>query len=419
MKFFLLLIFHITLSNEEKNKRYDIYMDMLNWGKQNELKINNIALNFTAPFEEKYIGNKEIKSGDKLMIIPRKILITFDDVLKLSSKKEKKIWELLSKEPTYKMKVKYQSFIAYIIMKSYKKKKGKLYKHFKQFLEFSYTNDIDSLGNRFPIFYSMSEYEIFGNSICGSKVFKTKENLIQEHQIITRHLNIDFDLDEYMAFRTQNELFKTKFENISYIIPFINLFSLHPKYYNAEFNFNSETNEIEIKSIRDIGIGEVITLKNEIEDNCDNLLYYGITYDYSQSKSYKPHLPIKLYTDPYDEYVIDKNLKRYVDIKYDGYIDSVLEDYNINRPGPSNSSNLRFFYDGLQRYLYEFGVVKTRDYYDKIFNEKTRTNIKRIYESERKLIVERMDELNEIIKKKSQEEKEERKKSKNKKTTDL
>ena len=125
MKFFLLLIFHITLSNQEKNKRYDIYMDMLNWGKQNELKINNLALNFTAPFEEKYIGNKEIKSGDKLMIIPRKILITFDDVLKLSSKKEKKIWELLSKEPTYKMKVKYQSFIAYIIMKSYKKKKGK------------------------------------------------------------------------------------------------------------------------------------------------------------------------------------------------------------------------------------------------------------------------------------------------------
>ena len=72
------------------------------------------------------------------------------------------------------MKVKYQSFIAYIIMKSYKKKKGKFYKHFKQFLEFSYTDNIDSLGNRFPIFYSMSEYEIFDNSICGSKVFKTK-----------------------------------------------------------------------------------------------------------------------------------------------------------------------------------------------------------------------------------------------------
>ena len=100
-------------------------------------------------------------------------------------------------------------------MKSYKKKKGKLYKHFKQFLEFSYTDNIDSLGNRFPIFYSMSEYEIFGNSICGSKVFKTKENLIQEHQIITRFLNIDFDLDQYMAFRTQNELFKNKFNNIS------------------------------------------------------------------------------------------------------------------------------------------------------------------------------------------------------------
>ena len=31
------------------------------------------------------------------MIIPRKILITFDDVLKLSSKKEKKIWEKLYK----------------------------------------------------------------------------------------------------------------------------------------------------------------------------------------------------------------------------------------------------------------------------------------------------------------------------------
>jgi hypothetical protein len=215
MKFFLLLIFHITLSNQEKSKRYDIYIDMLNWGKKNELKINNIALNFTAPFEEKYIGNKEINNGDKLMIIPRKILITFDDVLKLSSKKEKKIWEKLSKEPTYRMKVKYQSFIAYIIMKSYKKKKGKFYKHFKQFLEFSYTDNIDSLGNRFPIFYSMSEYEIFGNSICGSKVFKTKENLIQEHQIITRFLNIEFDLDEYMAFRTQNELFKNKFDNIS------------------------------------------------------------------------------------------------------------------------------------------------------------------------------------------------------------
>ena len=66
-------------------------------GKKNELKINNIALNFTTPFEEKYIGNKEINNGDKLMIIPRKILFSFDDVLKLSSKKEKKIWEKLYK----------------------------------------------------------------------------------------------------------------------------------------------------------------------------------------------------------------------------------------------------------------------------------------------------------------------------------
>ena len=57
-----------------------------------------------------------------------------------------------------------------------------------------------------------------------------------------------------MAFRTQNELFKNKFDNISYIIPFINLFSLHPKYYNAELDFNSETNEIEIKLIRNIEI---------------------------------------------------------------------------------------------------------------------------------------------------------------------
>ena len=69
-------------------------------------------------------------------------------------------------------------------------------------------------------------------------------------------------------------------------------------------NLNSKTKEIEIKLIRNIEIDEVIILKNEIENNCDNLLYYGITYDYSKSKSYKPYFPIKLYTDPYDEYVI-------------------------------------------------------------------------------------------------------------------
>ena len=65
-------------------------------------------------------------------------------------------------------------------------------------------------------------------------------------------------------------------------------------------DLNSKTKEIEIKLIRNIEIDEVIILKNEIENNCDNLL----TYDYSKSKSYKPYFPIKLYTDPYDEYVI-------------------------------------------------------------------------------------------------------------------
>ena len=64
-------------------------------------------------------------------------------------------------------------------------------------------------------------------------------------------------------------------------------------------------------------------------------------------------------------------------------------------------------------------LLKLEINYDKIFNEKTRTNIRRIYDSERKLIEKRMDELNEIIKKKVEEEKEKRKKSKTQKTTDL
>ncbi len=404
MKILIFLFFLFSKIYSGKNKRYDLYVEMLNWGKQNDLKINGIALNFSEPFEEKYLANKEIKKGEILMKIPRKLMLTFDSILSNSSKKQKKIWEKLKDEPTLQMKVKYHCFITYIIMKAFEKKKGKLYKHFKQFLEFSYTDDIEKLG-KFPIFYQFSEFEIFGNSLCGSKSFKMKQNLIQEHQIITRYLNIEFDLDNYMAFRTQNELFKNNNNNQTYLIPFINLFDLHPKFYNAEKNFNNETGEIEIKSLRNIDVGEVITLENGIEDNCENLLYYGITYDYSNNKYYKPILPIKLYSDPYDEYVIDKKIQKYVDIKDDNYIDLVLEEYKINRPGPSEINQLNFFYDSLQRYLYEFGVIKTRDYWDKIFTRKNRLNIKRIYESERKLIEQRMEELKEYVRKKREKNK--------------
>jgi len=34
MKYFLLLISYITFSNKDKSKRYDIYVDILNWGKK-------------------------------------------------------------------------------------------------------------------------------------------------------------------------------------------------------------------------------------------------------------------------------------------------------------------------------------------------------------------------------------------------
>ena len=134
MKILIFLFFLFSKIYSEKNKRYDLYVEMLKWGKQNDLKINGIALNFSEPFEEKYLANKEIKKGEILMKIPRKLMLTFDSILSNSSKKQKKIWEKLKDEPTLQMKVKSHCFITYIIMKAFEKKKGKLYKHFKQFL---------------------------------------------------------------------------------------------------------------------------------------------------------------------------------------------------------------------------------------------------------------------------------------------
>ena len=403
IKFIFLYLYYASMINcsitKNTNERYHKYNAMIHWGKENNLTYSKIALNFSLN-SEKYIAIDNIEKDELIMSIPKELFITFNKTYKLSSKKDKKLWKKLnaSKSEVFMgPEIKQQSFIAFIQEKAYNHKNGKFYQYYKPYLEFIN----DNLDN-FPVFYSEEELKLIQKTHLGRIAIKAKESIQEEYDFLTSTLSGDSLIDTYMLFRVLTETQTQKGINETLVIPFLPLFTRHPKIYNVYEEIDKTSGSLLIRAKNNINQGDVLTMQSHLGDNTANLLYYGVTYE-NIKKTYYPMLLLS--EEIREEIKYSKKLaSKVIDIAKDNYLSECIQDYrNITKDVYNDDSTVKgldLLYRNLESYLDKYKSLKSSDLYKVFLLNQNRINVERVILEEKALITKRMKEVkNEISKK--------------------
>ena len=384
--------------NINNNKeRYNKWLNFLNWGKENGLKIHpNITLNFTSLFNEYFIATGDIKTNDTIILIPNKTFIDFDYIYNYTNKKFKNFYKKIDiGDISSHNKTKNQIYLALIIQLEMLKQKGKLYKKFKHFLDFNYPESYDYLKN--PTFYTTDEWKIFSSTTCSLLAFNAKQGLASENFYLQNNIKKDLDSDQYFIIRTINEKIKRYNNESIFLVPFINLFKFDP-FDNNCFEIYDDDNNIKVTASSDIKKDEIINMIPKLFDNCDNLLYYGYTFDYSSVDDYYPKLFINVNLNKRMDMLSISN-PEYVNYGSNDYFEKTLEIYNKTwKSDVPIYQKIGIIQQIINKYLQQLNFIKTEDYNKKIFTKENKINIQRIVEEEKKVLNLRKKELEDKFK---------------------
>ena len=288
--FFLLILF-LTIYNFSDNKKTD-YDYLLEWGKNHSVYISNkLGINYTNENNKNFYVKKKINPDEIIISIPKDILLNIDSALKLSPSSVKKQYEKYKqeefKEVSYKNnEVLFQrienSFLAYLITlaNKNKSKKNKLYQFFKYFF-----NTLETNFDRFPLFYSTDQINIFLFSLFGNEIIHTRNLFEEEYNVLNNNIaKKSFDQDEYLKYRlfTYNKL--VNISGSSSIVPFIDILDTNPVNFNLQINYTYENQSLSVISSKEIKPKNKLVIAMVEMTNMASLIIYGKTFE--ESKNY-------------------------------------------------------------------------------------------------------------------------------------
>ena len=275
---------------------------IVSWAKDNNIYINeHIILNKNTNSSHNFFyftSNSSIENNTVLLRVPYNIMISKDNIIEHFNKtKNKKIFDLwkqivsLKTESISNYATKQFLFMAIIIEKSINKKKGSLFKKYEPYFNmYEYINmDI------FPIFFDEDEIYFLSPSGFGAELIKAKEYLDDEYLTTKNKLGMSSSMpDTFLKYRVltlanslrfNNTNIKKEYNTTEYndtvIVPFIDCFKKKIKDNNsimADYSFEKDEKGkyyLEIRTIKDIKIGEEITLQWRRLSNQDSFLFYG------------------------------------------------------------------------------------------------------------------------------------------------
>lgn len=268
------------------------------WANKNNIYINNkLILNKNADSSHNFFyftANSSIPNDTILLRVPYDIMISQSNLEKhFQEKRSKKFSYLWDKIIENKNKyISYFStkqlfYMAIIIEDAINKKKGSLYKKYKEYFDMYEYINMDN----FPVFYDDDEIYYLSPSSFGSELTQARESLREEYYMINNDLQISTSIqDSFYKYRVLTLANSISFNNTklndkndfneSVIVPFIDCFKKVVTSVNvsAEYSMKKDKNDnyyLEIRTIRDILKNEEIYLKWRRLPNNECLIYYG------------------------------------------------------------------------------------------------------------------------------------------------
>ena len=331
---------------KEKEDNVDIIKSSLEWANKNNIYINNkIVLNRRNNRDQYYYfsADNRILNNTLLLKVPYDMMITqhiLNGIYQQSkNKKFKNLWEKITEIRNEHIKyfsTKQLLYMSIIIENSIRKKKGPIYKKYKEYFRMLEQMNMDI----FPIFYDEQEKLYLSGSNFGSQLNRAYESLNEEYYLLGKELNISIPFqDDFLKARVISLISSIDFNNtnLNYtngfnetvIVPFLDCFNkaISNEKSNARFEIkeikNPRTNLIdyylEVYSNDEILVGGEINLKWRPFPNSELLLYYGIVEEGNPFKS-------RYYVD-----IMNKKIRKDLNISYDKKFENVRRDmYEIN-----------------------------------------------------------------------------------------
>ena len=432
-----------------KEEKVDILKSSLEWAKNNSIYINNKLILSKKQDRDKYYffsADSRILNNTLLLRVPYDMMITqfsLNEIYKNSkNKKFENLWDKINETKSEYIKyfsTKQLLYMAIMLENAIRKKKGPVYKKYKEYLRMYEEINMDI----YPIFYDMQEKFYLSGSNFGGQLKRATESLNEEYFISTKELNLSIPFqDEFLKSRVISLISSTDFNNsnLNYtngfnetvIVPYLDCFNKVVKDEKANARFevkgikNTTTNLIdyylEVYSNDEIFIGGEINLKWRPFPNSELLLYYGIVEEdnpYS-SKYYIDIICRKFRKDlNISEDKEFKNIKKEIyELNTEFYDPNVINSYRnisleLDKYKDREEGPYELMLDNLKTYeeLYE---VPLSDGNINIYingNEKIK-DVKEIMHIEKKLIKSKIQHLENVIKGIKQRNKEEKKKKK-------
>ena len=315
----ILLIFLISFTNSKKKPKQtkqkhkkikrdplenitNIIPTVLDWAKNNSIYINpKIVLNKRTKRDNyfSFYADSKIPNNTLLLRIPYTMMITqknlYDTYKSIKNSKFEGLWEkVINLNSEY---VKYYStqqllYMSIILEYAIRKKKGPLYKKYKEYLKLYEQRNMDI----YPIFYDQDEKFYLSGSNLGIQINRATEALNEEYILLSTRLNISIpNQDDFFKTRVISLVSSIDFNNSNIylpsgfnetcIVPFLDCFNkvISAERANTYFEMKGIKNDtnnltdyyLEIYSSDEIYIGSELNLKWRSFPNTEFLIYYG------------------------------------------------------------------------------------------------------------------------------------------------
>ena len=449
--FLILLISLIILTSSKKDKKKskqkhkkpkldpldnitNIIPTVLGWAKNNDIYINpKLTLNKRLKRDNYYafFADSKIPNNTLLFRVPYNMMITqtnLNDMYKNTKNKFENLWEnvvnLRSDSVKY-YSTKQLLYMSIILENAIRKKKGPLYKKYKEYLKLFEQRNMDI----YPIFYDQDEKYYLSGSNFGIQLNRAVEALNEEYILTSTKLNVSIpNQDDFFKVRVLSLVSSTDFNNSNIylppnfnetcIVPFLDCFNkvISSERANSIFDIIGIKNEttnytdyyLEVYSNDEIYIGSELNLKWRSFPNTEFLLYYGQVEEGNPFNSkYSIDIINRKFKEDlgFDKEKVFDNVKRDIyEINTEFYDPFVINTYrNLSmsidkfknrEEGPYElmRDNLKYYYN-----LYE-NPLSDGNINIYINGNEKKKDIREIIHKEKKLIEARIERLDKVIK---------------------
>ena len=400
LSFFLFLITIPQIFSKRKSS-------ILKWCKKNNILVSpKITLE-----KHHFISNDIIIQNETIIEIPYSIFMTPNKYKLLSPKPISDIYKDIFQSSNtseshsiFRTKtLKDQAFLSLCHLYSIQhKENNNLYSKYKTYFK-TFSKELDS----FPLLYPNNEIDFFiRQTHFGGQISNAKQSIHLEYEYVKKHYGKHFvylDEEDYIKYRINSVSKSFNINNVSTVIPMADYFPLEfdDSLQNVHWFYNSTEKVFLIYATKAIEVGQKLLMATVKGPNSNFLMFYGLTF------------PNNFYMEPMYLNVVhprwkrDKNITNYLledkfDLTSEGFIGDTIESYrqigmtNYNMKH-NDDTGYKMLKINLEYYYEDYLTISDGDYNRYILLKKNRENIKRVIDTEKRLIKLRLDLVSEIV----------------------